>query len=212
MKRTILAEAGPRTGRAAVRSSRAPILALLLALPGLLAGSPQALELVANGTFEAPLESDWMIDTGGAATFVVRATTFDPDGDYEVLVQKGSGNGHAKILQTVPVPSTDVVFSIRAKLQSSATSGDTHPWAVAAIMLYFEDQVGHLYGTTCIAKPTTYCPWTSTSTLHLIPVADEEWHTHSIDVAEELLYFAGADPQAVTRIRVGLMGVVGADC
>ncbi|MBM3317464.1 MAG: hypothetical protein FJY75_06385 [Candidatus Eisenbacteria bacterium] len=186
--------------------------ALILGLGGLLAAGSAALELFVNGDFETALAPPWLSDTGGPGTFIVRATTFDPDPDYEVLVQKGSGNGHAKLWQTIAVPSPEVVFSITAKLQASATWGATRPWAVAAILLYYEDQLGRLYGTTCIARPSTHCPWTSSDSFRLITVADEEWRTHTIDVAQELQYFAGVDPQAVSRIRVGLAAVVGADC
>jgi hypothetical protein len=187
-------------------------LCVLSLLCGSLCGSARGLELMGNGAFEQALEPSWALDTGGAATLVVRATTFQPDGDYEALVQKGSGNGHAKAWQTIAVPTTDLTFSVTARMQASATSGDTHPWAVAAILLYYEDQFGNLHGTTCLARPSSYCPWSDTETFHFIPVADEEWHTYSFDLAQELQYFSGLDPQAVTRIRVCLAGVVGADC
>jgi hypothetical protein len=186
-------------------------LAGLLLLTAL-AAPAHALELVTNGDFEQPLTGAWTPDLAGVATLAVRATTFHPDPDYEVLVQKGSGNGHAKIHQTNIVPSPQVTFSIDAKLQTSASAAESHPWAAAAILLYYEDQFGNLQGTSCILRRTAYCPWTESSTFHFIEAADTEWNTYTFNLLDELQNFPGVEIDQVTRIRICLSAVVGGDC
>jgi hypothetical protein len=183
-----------------------------LALALIIAAPSPAMELVANGGFEQALEPAWTIETAGVATFTTRATTLQPDPDFEVLVQKDSGNGHTKVYQTIVVPSVDLAFSVTARFQSFADFGEAHPWAAAAVLIYYEDQFGGLQGTTCIGRLTGYCPWSDTPTFHIIPAADEGWNTYSFNIADELQNFPGAVGDEVTRVRVVIAAVVGADC
>lgn len=187
-------------------------LALSLMIAAMIAAPSSAMELVANGAFEQGLEPAWTIETAGVAAFTVRATTLQPDPDFEVLVQKDSGNGHAKIYQTVVVPSVDLDVSVTARFQAAADYGETHPWAAAAMLIYYEDQFGSLQGTTCIGRLTGYCPWTDTETFHIIPVTIEGWTTYTFHVEDELQNFPGAVLDQITRIRVVLAAIVGADC
>jgi hypothetical protein len=183
-----------------------------LALSLFIAAPATAMELVANGAFEQELEPAWTVETAGVAAFTVRATTLQPDPDYEVLVQKDSGNGHAKVYQTIVVPSVDLALSVTARFQSAADFGEAHPWAAAAVMIYYEDQFGGLQGTTCIGRLTGYCPWANTGTFHIIPAANENWNTYTLSIADELQNFPAAASDQVTRIRIVLAAVVGADC
>ena len=72
---------------------RVALLALVLVLPSYV----MAIELVTNGGFEDVLPPAWQEETVGAATSVSRSTGYDGDPDYEVLVEKGTGNGHGKL-------------------------------------------------------------------------------------------------------------------
>jgi len=183
-------------------------LTLLVAL--FCAAPAHALDLVRNGDFESELEANWRIETAGLSTFTIRATPFEPDGDYEVLAQKGTGNGHAKIYQVVPIPTTELDFSIRVKLQASATA--TGPWSASGVFLYYEDFFGNILGTTAIVDRTLHCPWTESAVLRLIDVPDAEWHEYGFDLAAELENFPGLDPEQVKQVRISLTSLVGGDC
>jgi hypothetical protein len=188
---------------------RVPLLLLMLgfALPS----SAVAIELVTNGGFEDELSPAWQEDVVGAAAVIDRATGYDGDQDYEVLVQKGTGNGHARLDQTIVIPSTDLAFSVNAMLKASATEGGT-PWAAAGVALHYEDGFGNVQGTTMILCKTTACPWIDSDTLHLIPAPDENWNNFGFNLDDELLNLSGVDPLAIHQIRFSLVGQTGGDC
>ncbi|MCX7996119.1 MAG: hypothetical protein N3A65_10210, partial [candidate division WOR-3 bacterium] len=93
------------------------ILTILLFISGLLAQN-----LLVNGDFEQPLSNGWLIDTSTTNLIINRATNYDPDPDYEALVQKATGTGYAKLYQRVDIPSVQLAFSCNAKLIATTTS------------------------------------------------------------------------------------------
>lgn len=181
-------------------------LLLLLLVP---TSSVPAIELVTNGWFEEALPPAWQVEAVGAAATVTRATGYDGDPDYEVLVEKGTGNGHGKLNQTVVIPSLDVDFSVTAMAQVAVSTG---PWAAAGVALHYEDHFGNVLGTTMIVRRTSACPWSDGDTLHMIPVADESWNSYGFDLGAELAHLPGVDPDAIRQVRVSLFGEVGGDC
>jgi hypothetical protein len=181
------------------------ILVVVLVLPS----SAMAIELAANGDFEVDLSLGWKMETLGSATSFSRDTTYDGDPDTEVLVEKGTGNGHALLNQTVVVPSTDVSFSVHARIEVSSTSG---PWAAAGVALHYESAVGDVLGTTMIVGRTVDCPWIDSDSFHMIPAPDGEWNLYAFNVADELINLPGVDMMAVHQIRISLYGQVGGDC
>ena len=184
---------------------RVPLLLLLLVLPSYVV----AIELVTNGGFEDVLPPAWQDEFVGAATSVTRSTGYDGDPDYEVLVEKGTGNGQAKLSQAIVIPSIDVVFSVNAKVQVSVSVG---PWAAAGVALHYEDHFGNVRGTTVILRKTSACPWSDGDTFHMILAPDEDWNSYGFNVADELVNLAGVDPLAIRQVRVSLFGEVGGDC
>lgn len=184
---------------------RAPILvlALLLSWPAI------AVELVANGGFESELSPAWQQEFAGAATMVNRATGYDGDPDFEVLLEKGTGSGYSKLNQIIVIPSADVDFAVNAKMEVSTTPG---PWAAAGVALHYENQFGDALGKTIIVGKTTDCPWLDGDTLHMIPAPDEKWNNYGFNVADELANLPGVDMMAVHQIRISLFGQVGGDC
>lgn len=185
----------------------------LLLLGIALCGLPAAafgLELVANGDFEQDYTTGWAAEFVGSAATATRGTSFDGDPDYEVLVQKGTGNGSARLHQLIPVPSVDLAFSAALKCMTSATSGG--PWAAGALLLQYEDEFANVLGTTAIGQRTALCPWTNSGTFHWIPAVDQNWHDYGFVVADELAFLSEVDPQDVRRIRIVAAGVVGGDC
>jgi len=181
-------------------------LLLLLLVP---TSSVPAIELVTNGAFEEALPPAWQVESVGAAANVTRATGYDGDPDFEVLVEKGTGNGHGKLNQTVVIPSLDVDFSVTAKVQVAVSVG---PWAAAGVALHYEDHFGNVLGTTMIVRKTSACPWIDNDTLHMILVADESWNSYGLDLGAEVANLAGVDPDAIRQVRVSLFGEVGGDC
>ncbi len=186
-----------------MRRHTAALVALLLVPPSL-----PALELVTNGGFETDLPPAWQEESIGAATSVARSASYDADPDLEVLAEKGTGDGAARLSQTVVIPSVDVAFSVKARLQATADGA----WAAAAVALQYEDHLGRPLGATMILRRTPDCPWTGSDTLHLIPAPDEEWGSYSLHVGDELAYLPGVDPLAVHRVRVSLVATAGGDC
>jgi hypothetical protein len=185
---------------------RFPLVFLLLVFPSYVA----AIELVTNGDFESDLAPAWQEESVGAAVMIGRSVTFDVDPDYEVVVQKATGNGYGKLIQPVVVPATDLDFSVNAKIQVSATSGG--PWAAAGVALHYEDSLGDVLGTTMIVRVTAECPWIDSDTFHMIPAPDEEWNAFSFNVDDELANLPGVDMMAIHQIRIVIFGQVGGDC
>jgi len=140
---------------------------------------------------------------------VSRSTGYDLDPDFEVLVHKGTGNGYAKLEQTIVIPSTEVDFSVNAKIQVATTPG---PWAAAGVALHYEDQLGGVLGTTMIVRATSACPWVDSDTFHMIPAPDEEWNAFDFNVHDELFNLPGVDQMAIHQIRISLFGQIGGDC
>jgi len=184
---------------------RVPLLFLTLLLPSYVL----AIELVTNGGFEDDYTLEWQDESVGAATQISRSTGYDGDQDYEILVEKGTGNGHAKLTQTIVIPSTDVYFSVNAKIQVSS-SGE--PWAAAGVALHYGDHFGHEVGTTMILRSTAACPWSNSDTFHMILAPDENWNSFGFNLDDELVNLAGVDPFAIRQIRISLFGVAGGDC
>jgi hypothetical protein len=184
---------------------RIPVLILMVALT-----SPAlALELVANGGFESDLPPAWQQELSGAATSITRSTGYDGDPDFEVLVEKGTGNGGATLDQTVVIPSVEVDVSVNARIQVASSAG---PWAAAGVALHYEDNLGDTLGTTMILRATPDCPWVESDTFRMIQAPDEEWNGYLLDIADELAALTGVDPMAVRRIRFSLVAQVGGDC
>jgi hypothetical protein len=185
---------------------RVAILVLLLAVPV----SAVALELVTNGAFESDLAPAWKEDALGAAASVGRDAGYDGDPDFEVLVQKGTGNGHSTLNQTVVIPSVDVDVAMNVKIGVSATSGG--PWAAAGVALHYENSLGQILGTTMVVGTTVDCPWIDDARFHMIPAPDQDWNGYQFNLGDELANLPGVDMMAVHQIRISLFGQVGGDC
>lgn len=184
---------------------RVLVVSLALALPSV----GGAMELVINGDFETDPALDWKEDLAGAATLIDWATTYDADPDYEVLVQKGTGNGHAKLEQTIVIPSTDIDVSAELKMVVSTSTG---PWSAAGMALHYEDSFGAVLGSTVIVGRTSACPWVDGEDFHMIEAPDELWNPYELNVGDELANLPGVDMMAVHQIRISLFGQVGGDC
>lgn len=158
-------------------------------------------QYVVNGDFEQDLSVGWKQILNGSGASVNRATNYDPDPDYEVMVRKTDGGGYALLNQTVTVPTTDIVFSASVRLYAYATST---AWAGTALSLKYLDISGNVLGQTRICSKTSYCPWANSPTMHLIQAVDSQWHNYSFNVGTELTNLTGVDPLQVNKIEIAL--------
>ncbi|HEX7321193.1 MAG TPA: hypothetical protein VF399_12665 [bacterium] len=161
-----------------------------------------ASNLTVNGDFELPFTTGW-IDTASnlTATFT-QATTFDADPNYEACVEVGTAAGYATLLQVVELPSTNVNFSVNAKLY--AYDNHASAWTGAAVVLTYLNRFGSRIGSTRICARSTENPWVNTSTMHIIPAADSLWHAYAFNINTELGNLPGINPSDVQQIEVSL--------
>lgn len=174
----------------------------ITALIIILTGFSFASTLLENGAFEQDLSVGWQTFCIGALDTINRGTDYDPDPDYELYVRRDFGSGHCAVWQTVDIPSTEISFSVNAKLWAYDNDADTLCWAASAIRIIYLDQAGSVLGETRYFYKSQPCPWIGSPTLHLIEVTDNLWHAYSFDVAAELANLPGVTPSAIKRIQV----------
>ncbi len=177
-----------------------------------LVGFTFATNLVANGDFEQPLTTGWLQSSSGSSITINRATTYDPDPDYEAYAYKGAGSGFAKLYQVIDVATTDLGFSINAKVYAYDNNADTSCWAAAAVIISYLDATGSILGDTRICMRTTPCPWVSTSTTHLITASDSLWHNYAFNIDDELANLPGVSPSDVKKIEIALYDTTDHTC
>lgn len=163
-----------------------------------------AVPFLTNGDFEEPLTTGWLQELSGSSTFIARATNYDPDPDYEAYVYNGTGDGFAKLYQTVDVPTTDLEFSVNAKLYASSTSSTC--WSGAAVVISYLDESGSLLGETMICYRAQACPWESNDTCHIIEATDSLWHNYAFNIDDELVNLNGVNQADIKKIQVALLG------
>ncbi|MBA7487032.1 hypothetical protein ES707_22594 [subsurface metagenome] len=163
-----------------------------------------AVPFLTNGNFEEPLTTGWFQTTSGGNTAILRNTNYDPDPDYEAYVYKGSGDGFTKLHQTVDIPTTDLEFSVNAKLYASSTSSTC--WAGAAVVISYLNDSDFLLGKTMLCARSYACPWIDTDTRHIIAVTDSLWHNYVFNVDNELVNLNGVNPSDIKKIQVALFG------
>ena len=181
--------------------SRCCFLALLLC------GPAYAGELVINGDIEQPLTEGWSQFIDGAG-LISRATTYDEDPDYEVMVRKTTGSGVVQIMQTISIPTTELQFSASVKMLATATSD---AWAGSALRLTYIDYHGFTLGHTSICARGGRCPWNDNDTEHYMEVPDATWRDYTFNLNDELLNLPGIDPQQIKDIELALY-TVACDC
>lgn len=165
-----------------------------------------ASQFLTNGDFEEPLTVGWLQSVYGSNTIINRATDYDPDPDYEAYVYKygygTTGSGHARLYQTVEIPTTYIDFMVNAKIY--AHDNHASAWCGAAVVIAYLSESNTLLGETRICARSVGCPWQNTATLHIISVPDSFWHSYSFNVHTELGNLPSADPSAVKKIQVAL--------
>ncbi|MCS7258011.1 MAG: hypothetical protein NZ601_01360 [candidate division WOR-3 bacterium] len=164
-------------------------------------------ELLTNGNFEQPLDIGWYstIVTATSYDTIDRQTFFHPDPDYEVRVKKYDAVC-AKVYQTISIPTTDLDFSVNAKLYAYEYTPTASYWAAAAIILRYLDDNNNWLGETRITYKTPHSPWINTSTVHLINAPDpNNWYQYNFNLNSELANLSGINSSAIRKIQVLLM-------
>jgi len=155
-----------------------------------------------NGDFEEHLSIGWMQAISGENTTIMRDTSYDPDPDYETYVYRGTGTGFTKLLQTVDIPTTDLEFSVNAKLY--AWDNNQGGWSGAAVVISYLNELDSLLGETMICYRSYACPWTNTSTCHIIAATDSSWHDYAFNIDDELVNLNGVNQSDIQRIQVAM--------
>jgi hypothetical protein len=158
--------------------------------------------LLTNGDIELVLGTGWSQASSGANIIIDRATTYDPDPDYEARVYKGSGSGYARLFQMVDIPTTDLEFSVYAKIY--AYDNHSTAWCGAGVIISYLNENGVLLGDTRICMRSTQCPWSNSSTRHIIQATDSMWHNYAFNIDNELTNLSGVNPSDVKKIEVAL--------
>jgi hypothetical protein len=173
--------------------------------------SATAAELLVNGNFEQELTIGWTNTPLGYYDTLNRATSYNPDPDYEAYAFHAYG-GELKMYQSVDIPSTDIQFSAYAKMYAYDNDADTLCWGGASLIVYYKDQAGAVLGQTRIGNYTAPCPWASTPIIHVISVTDSLWHNYAFNIGTELGNLSGVNPLLVKKIEVAVYDTAAHTC
>ncbi len=160
-------------------------------------------ELLTNGDFEQDISVGWTEQASGGEYTIGRDIFHNADPDYEACVRKYL-TGYATLTQTVSVPNTNLFFSAEARFSNECEDNVYNYFAASAIRLEYQDSSGVTLGETRIFSGTEYCDWASTSSLHLIEVAGDEWLELSFLVEEEVRNIPDVNPDDVAQVTISL--------
>lgn len=162
-----------------------------------------ATNYITNGDFEQALSVGWIQSVSGTGSIIVRGTTYDPDPDYEVYLYRPTGNGFAQLEQTADIPTTNIDFTVAAKLY--AWDNNVGAWGVGAVVVAYLDDSSSLLGETRICHRSIGCPWQDGPDCHIIDVNDDLWHTYDFNIAQELANIPAVNPSDVAKVKVSLL-------
>jgi hypothetical protein len=166
-------------------------------------------KLLTNGEFESPLFDSWTQIKAGLNIIIDRATSYDPDPDYEAQVSMGTGGGYCKLSQNALIydmPLNQLQFSVNAKLY--AYDNDAEAWAGAAVNVLYINANDSVLGDTKICARSGGCPWTNTSTSHIIAAPNSNWNSYSFTISTELSNLPGVNPSQIRKIGVTLLDTI----
>lgn len=161
--------------------------------------------LLTNGDFEQELDVGWQQSISGEG-FIDRSTLYDPDPDYEAGIYQSSCNGTAILEQVIEILNEDlpfIEFSCNAKMYAyDNVPGD---WIATAVIISYINEFDSILGETRIySYSDTACPWADSPTLHLIEVADADWHSYFFNLEDELTHLPGVNQLEIKKIGAGL--------
>lgn len=175
------------------------LLGAWLAAP--LAAGASVMELAVNGGFEDPPEVGWEQQFNGSGFYLERATDLDHDPDYELKLRTANGHGQALLMQHLPLPALDTVFS--ATLRSSAYDG-SGAWCAAGLRIRYLDAFSAPLGQTFLGSLSPACPWIGDGSFHIVELTGD-WQAKSFVVADELALLPEVDAGRVAQLEVSLV-------
>jgi len=175
-------------------------LLLLAATP--LLGSP--LQCVVNGDFEEELTIGWQQQIDCSSVVVMRTLYQDDDPDYELWTLVDNGIGEVSVWQRFPIPNLDLEITAAIKVLAS---GDGGAWTVSGFGINYLDWNMDLLGKTFIGMMSNDCPWTESSTFHIIEITDFLWHQFSFNLNDELVNLPDVAPQQIAYLEVEVLAV-----
>jgi hypothetical protein len=158
-------------------------------------------ELLLNGAFEDSLNGWSYTYSGGSSA--CNTGYYDPDPDKEAYLYQYDAS-YGMLSQTVNSGNAWVNFSAQLALQAVETNPAVTYWAVGALAISYLSANDSVLGRTLIACTTAHSPLVSSSTLHLITVADTLWHTYAFNLQTELANLPGVNPAQVRKLRIAL--------
>lgn len=181
-----------------------------LLIPVFISIQAGAQNLVINGDFEQSISTGWTQSSSGSVT-IDRSTSYDADGDYEGCANKNHVNfedGYAQLYQIIDVAGTNLEFSCKAKCEGYESTDYPQNWTAGAIIIGYLNSSGTTLGETRIYHHTNDCPWTNSSTTHLISVPNTNWNNYSFNLNDELSNLSGVNPASVSKIKISLYSYV----
>ncbi len=153
-----------------------------------------------NGDFEQDLSVGWTVD-GISAGFggAERVVNGDGDDDYELHIWRVLTGSTVRAFQVASIQDLNQTVSFRAKLVSSDNWLYGQGYALAFVV--YKDASGATLGYTLYYQSPMGC--SNSPTVHCVQVTDNDWHTYSLNIADELkTHLPGVDPSSVAGIRV----------
>jgi len=161
-------------------------------------------ELLVNGDFEQDLTVGWThIDSGSGTHEVARATTYEPDPDYEAYIYQYDNPGSTILVQTVEVPWTRMELKFRASFQEAG--GSSSCWPAGCVNVLYYNASDAILGETRYYY-STYANWTSSATLSLHKITSPAWADYTLDIEQEIVdNLPGVDPMEIAKVGVALV-------
>ncbi|MCD4690464.1 hypothetical protein K8S17_03295 [bacterium] len=160
-----------------------------------------SLDLIENGDFELPQTTGWSQSIAGSYLYITRATSYDPDADYEVKLFSNNGHGNARLWQNIVIPSTDTYIGGRLKGLAYDGAG---AWCASGLIITYLDVNGASLGKTAFAARSSICPWTESDVFHIIDLTTD-WADYGFTLSDELLNLPGIEADEVRELEVMLL-------
>jgi hypothetical protein len=188
------------------------VLLLMIAGSGCARRQP-ALTVLANASFEQPLDSGWVqtvvndstpLDSG---TIERSDTLGQPGGGFAARVYKYHKQ-YSSLSQTVALDADFHAVHFWARFRLGA---DVPCAPVAAVVLSYLDGAGNRLARTVIGRFSSYSTWADSDSEHLVKVADTTgaWAPYTLVLAAELDSFLPHVPrERIKQLRVELYAYV----
>jgi hypothetical protein len=186
------------------------VLLLMIAASSCARRQP-ALTVLANASFEQPLDSGWVqtvVNDSSTSGYIERSDTLGQPGvGFAARVYKFHKQ-YSSLSQTVALDTDVHAVHFWARFRLGA---DVPCAPVAAVVLSYLDGAGSRLARTVIGRFSSYSTWTDSDSEHLVKLTDTTgaWAPHSLVLATELDSFLPRVPrERIKQLRVELYAYV----